>query len=234
MSNTNGKISQSFKIDLRRETTVGRYLSVHEEAFVNRYLNDMCTGLILDIACGSGHWTLPLHDAGLQAIGVDLDSNALNALQQKSKTVPVSLANAERLPFDDNIFDCILAIQCFEFITCSAYFQECSRVLRHNGLLIFDFLNRISYKWMLKQLTNRIDYLQNPSANLSYKEVFEAMTNYGFQVIGTRGYNWQPFTRDSDSPAVSIAATVEDIFQLERLYQISPKILVAARKTDLC
>ncbi|GJQ59813.1 MAG: hypothetical protein SCALA701_26140 [Candidatus Scalindua sp.] len=212
---------------------MGRYLSYHENKFIKRYLESAVKPYsILDIACGIGYFTLPLHNKGFQIIGLDLNSEALSVLQQKSKDIPLSVANAEHLPFANGKFNCILAIQCFEFLDYSMFLQECNRVLSDNGLLIFDFLNQRSYKWLLKQIVGRTEYLQNPSADFSYLEVFESITRYGFVIDGVAGYNWQPFTRTSNSVFVGITALIEDVLQLERRYHISPKILVAARKKN--
>ena len=231
METTTTNTEQAHYLDIFRETTVGRYLSKHEDAFINPYLDRAkhpCS--LLDIACGSGYFTLPLHDKAFQVVGIDLDDEALAVLRQKSSTVSLGLANAERMPFGNKSFDYILAIQCFEFLDSALFLDECHRILANDGLLIFDFLNRKSYKWLLKRMTGRTDYLQHPSAGLSHLDVFTALETSGFHIENAIGYNWQPFTRNSNSTLVEIAASIEDMLHLEQFYQISPKILVAARK----
>ncbi len=101
-------------------------------------------------------------------------------------------------------------------------------MLRAGGLLIFDALNRHSYKWPLKLLSARA--LALPSANLSCNEILRTTIQHGFEIQAVRGYNWVPFTRHSDSALVSVTALVEEMLQLGHYYRISPKILVAARK----
>ncbi len=84
------------------------------------------------------------------------------------------------------------------------------------------------YKWHLKNRVGR--RLDLPSADLDYREVLRAAVDHGFEIRAVSGYNWVPFTRHSDSKLVRVAALVESALRLDRYYQISPKILVAARR----
>jgi ubiquinone/menaquinone biosynthesis C-methylase UbiE len=225
---------QPFSLDVMRNTTVGRYLSQREDAFIQCYLGSVTPSCrALDIACGSGHWTLPLHNAGFHVMGLDLNQESLLVLQQKSGDIPLSRANAERLPFNDGSFDYVLASQCFEFLNHRPFLRECNRILTYDGLLIFDFLNRHSYKWLLKQISGRTEYLTLSSANLSYREVLRAVADHGFGIQAVSGYNWIPFTRESNSSLVGATALIEQKLRLDRFYNISPKLLVAARKRSL-
>lgn len=216
-----------------RDTTMGRYLFQHEYAFIGRWLRTSTQPRrILDIACGSGSISLPLHGSGLNVVGIDRDALALAEVQRRSNKIPLVLADSLRLPFSDNSFDCAIAIQCFEyFADYHGFLREMSRLLVNGGLLIFDSLNTRSYRWRLKMLFGRT--LSYPSPNLSCGQILRATAEHGFNIRGLSGYNWVPFTRDSNSPLVPLAALIEKKLRLDRCSSISPKILVAATKSEL-
>ena len=69
-----------------------------------------------------------------------------------------------------------------------------------------------------------------PSADLDYRQVLRAAVAHGFAIQAVSGYSWPPFTRNSNSRFVEAAALLESVLRLDRVYQISPKILVAAKK----
>jgi SAM-dependent methyltransferase len=222
------------------DTAVGRYLFQYEYAFVERVLSSevwLARSLnsrgdepaLLDVCCGSGRVGRPLHAAGLNVIGVDIDPVALASLRKRSEGMPIIRGNALDLPFADGSFDCIVAIQCFEYLEHDRFLCELNRVLRKGGVLVFDALNRHSYKAM-KVFMGRA--LELPSANLSCREILRATANSGFSIKAVRGYNWIPFPREStsNSPLVQVAARAEQLLKLDHYYHISPKILVAAKK----
>src|SRR5262249_47217494 len=152
-------------------------------------------------------------------------------VQQRSKEIPLVRGDGRWLPFADKSFDCVIAIECFEYFTDYHKFLEAvSRVLRSSGMLIFDSLNRRGYKWQLRTLLGRS--LPYPSSSLSCGELLRATIEHGFDVQGVRGHGWVSFTRDSNSPLLPLAALVEKKLRLGRYSSISPKILVAARKRE--
>jgi SAM-dependent methyltransferase len=229
MTSASAHDSGPFYWDRFRDTTVGRYLFQRERAFIDRALgHEGRRRAILDVGCGSGRFTIPLSDAGHQLVGTDLSRVALAAFRQRSLRVPLVLGDASYLPFVDGSFDGVIAVQTLDYVPLGDFMRECGRVLRPGGLLIFDSLNRRGYKWRLKNLLGR--QLMLPSADLDYQDVLRAALDHGFEIQAIRGYNWAPVTRESNSKLVHLAALVESALGLDRYYQLSPKILVAARK----
>jgi ubiquinone/menaquinone biosynthesis C-methylase UbiE len=221
-----------FHWDRFRDTTMGRYLLRHEQAFLQRCLNHSNeVRRILDVCCGSGRMTLPLHKLGYQVTGIDVDPAALSRLRQHSSDIPLTLGDAVHLPYQDSSFDLVIATQCIDYLPYRQALDEFWRVLSPGGLLIFDALNRHSYKWYGKNVSRRS--LALPSANLCYSELLADLVNGGYVVESTRGYNWLPFVRTSNSRLIPLAGVAERVLQLPHLSRISPKILIAARKTPL-
>jgi SAM-dependent methyltransferase len=185
----------------------------------------------MDLACGNGGATLPLYQAGFNIIGTDVDPVSLAALQRRSQRVALAWSTASHLPFINESFDCIIAIQCFEYFDQRRFFRECYRVLVGGGLLIFDAVNRHSYKRLLKRSLGRTRDLHR-SFNQSCGEVLRATMDYGFDIHAVSSYNWIPFDRYSNNRLVGLAAGIEQMLYLDRLYRFSPWVLVAASKSN--
>lgn len=223
--------------DAFRDTSVGRYLFRYEQAFIMRSLGAIAGRRgVLDVGCGSGRLTVPLHNGALAVVGLDLSPVALRAFRRRCTAVPLVMGDAVRLPFADASFEGVIAIQSFDYVPHHQFLRECHRVLCHGGLVVFDALNRRSYKGLLKLRLGRTlslpsaDLARLPSANLDGREVLRATAEHGFEIEAVSGYNWVPFTRHSDSKLVGPAALLERGLRLDRHPSLSPKILVAARK----
>ena len=64
-------------------------------------------GVALEVGVGTGQVALPLHDAGVRVVGMDLSSPMLAKLVEKAKgrsPVPLVQADATRMPFRDGAF----------------------------------------------------------------------------------------------------------------------------------
>jgi SAM-dependent methyltransferase len=88
-------------------------------------------GRYLDLACGSGNYTVALSQAGYGLSGLDISSHMLLAARRKSSDIGWVLGGAGQLPFASGTFAgavCTLAIH--HFADLSAAFAECRRVLR--------------------------------------------------------------------------------------------------------
>lgn len=220
--------------DMVRHTAMGRYHYEHEYGFIRRHMERARPPRrILDIACGSGWMSEPLYRSGLKVVGLDLNRLALAHYRQRVGNIPLVAADALQLPFSDNSFDCVIAIECFEYFPeYHRFLQVVNRVLTKGGLLIFDTLNRRSYKWRLKGLVGRP--LTYPSPRVSCDDVLRATVDHGFDVQEVSGYNWVPFTKESDSRLLPIAALIEKTLRLDRCYKLSPRILLGATKTRSC
>jgi SAM-dependent methyltransferase len=237
-----GKMSkpvQSYGLcrDEGRDSIMERYLLRHEVEFITRFLGDaIWPRRLLDICCGSGHVTQPLHDTGLEVVGLDIDPMALTLFRRLSNSVPLVQGDALRLPIADSGLDCVVAIHCFDHLDRIQFLQECHRVLCSGGLLIFDSLNRHSYKLPLKHLRHRASIKSHPGFLDKYVNVFswseaqQALAGAGFDLLAVSGYGWIPFTVNTRSIRVNTFAWVEQVLRLDRFPSVSPRVLAAVRK----
>lgn len=219
----------AYKWNMLRDAKMGQYLFQQEYTFIRRHLDDSTQVVpMLEVGCGSGLITQPLHSEGYRIIGMDLDPIALDVFWTETHDIPLFRGNAVQLPFAANSIGTIIAIQTLEYIDYQLFFQECNRLMKNGGLLIFDAINRSSYKWYLKKLSGRS--LDTPSSNLSAREILGAGTANNFEIQEVHGYNWVPFVRESNNMMIKPLAEVERRLHLRKYYRISPKILVALRK----
>ncbi|MHC4841882.1 MAG: class I SAM-dependent methyltransferase [Planctomycetota bacterium] len=101
------------------------------------------SGCLLDLCCGAGRHLLPMREAGLNAIGLDLSRDLLEHGQLQNVAVR---GNAIALPFADGQFDVVtnLFSSFGYFPTDKMHLQvlhEMRRVLKPRGKLIIDHMN---------------------------------------------------------------------------------------------
>jgi len=66
---------------------------------------------ILDLMCGSGHWTNLIYDKGYKnVIGLDFSKNMLAIAKKKNKKIKYLHADATNLPFKNETFDLIVSL----------------------------------------------------------------------------------------------------------------------------
>jgi len=121
---------------------------------------------ILDLGCGTGFVARRLHRRypRAQLTGIDLSASMTRLADQSMRpALPFGLgrwrsrtrfvtANAERLPFASGSFDLVVSNLVLQWCTPDRVFDECRRVLRPGGLLMFtcfgpDTLQELRAAW---------------------------------------------------------------------------------------
>ena len=112
---------------------------------------------VLEVGCGRGHGVSWLSENGYETSGIDVLSSQI----EKSKTEYPNLAHcfkvgeAERIPFENNSFDCVCSLEAAQHFTSFKEFcQESFRVLKKNGKLIIStyFINDLSFVQDLEKI----------------------------------------------------------------------------------
>lgn len=97
---------------------------------------------IVEVGCGTGHFTRWMSEQGLEALGLDISLAMLHEAQNRNGAQYL-LADAEVLPFNDRAFDLSALITTLEFVSNSQrVLSETMRVASHG--LILGVLNRNS------------------------------------------------------------------------------------------
>jgi ubiquinone/menaquinone biosynthesis C-methylase UbiE len=123
-------------------TPRGRLIDEQEKALLLSLLPGEHRGSLLDVGCGTGHFTRFFACLGYRALGVDI-SQAMVRQAKKKALLPYVRGDALMLPFPDSSFDIVSAITTLEFITKpEMMIAEMIRVSRGN--ILFGILNSLS------------------------------------------------------------------------------------------
>lgn len=149
------------------ETLEGRRADELEKAVLSRLLQGFSRpATVLEVGCGTGHFSRWLDAQGLAAVGLDL-SAAMLVEAQALDGVPLVQGDALRLPFADGAFDLGAFVTTLEFLEWPRQaLAEALRVARR-GLLL-GVLNRWSLLGLQRQL-----------AGLFRRTVYDAAHFYG-------------------------------------------------------
>jgi ubiquinone/menaquinone biosynthesis C-methylase UbiE len=109
---------------------------------------------LLEIGCGTGHWSACLSEKGFSVTGIDLSEKMIEIA--RNKHIPhcrFQVADGANLPFDDNTFDVVAAITALEFTRdAQKIIGEMARCLKPHGRLLFGMLNSLSVYNRKKQI----------------------------------------------------------------------------------
>jgi len=98
---------------------------------------------LLEVGCGTGHFTNWFADLGLSAVGLDRAPSMLTFARDRRPDIPFLLGDATCLPFGEAAFDVAVLVTVLEFLDSpEAALREAGRVARH-GLLL-GVLNSLS------------------------------------------------------------------------------------------
>lgn len=119
-----------------------------EKGALDRLLPDPSRGSsLLDVGCGTGHWSQYFADRGFDVTGIDLSEQMIQIAGAKDLAGNCFLvADAENLPFADSQFDVAAAITMLEFAAHpNKVLAEMARCVRtRGGTLIVGALNALS------------------------------------------------------------------------------------------
>jgi ubiquinone/menaquinone biosynthesis C-methylase UbiE len=136
---TNNNVFSNPEIASDYETwyqTVGSQADKQEKVLLKRLLRAFSTAnSILEIGCGTGHFTRWFSQQGMQVIGLDL-SRAMLEEANRFRSSLLLQGDALKLPFGSNSFDLIALITTLEFLPDPiAVLNEVHRVAR-KGLVL--------------------------------------------------------------------------------------------------
>jgi len=94
--------------------------------------------IVLDVGCGEGSFMEILRDSyKIKSFGIDFASAAIQTLEEKG--LDGCTASATDIPFDDNTFDAVTALEVLEHLDLKSSkkaLKEIRRVCKNNGLIL--------------------------------------------------------------------------------------------------
>ncbi|WP_232688668.1 class I SAM-dependent methyltransferase [Halobacterium zhouii] len=144
--------------DEKRFSRGGRLIDRREKEAVLDALEPVAGKRVLEIACGTGRFTVMLAERDANVTGLDISGPMLQEGRQKAHQSGVAdhlefmRGDAARLPFPDDHFDTVFAMRFFHLADTPAKFlSEMARVSKDQ--VFFDTFNRFStrslYNWLL-------------------------------------------------------------------------------------
>jgi ubiquinone/menaquinone biosynthesis C-methylase UbiE len=150
---------------------------------------ERCNGKLLEVGCGTGHWSRYFSDKGFEVTGVDVSREMIEIANQKH--IPNSrfeIADGQNLPFADESFDVAAAITALEFTSDpTKIISEMARcVKKSSGILIIGALNILSgYNQKRKKISGNV----YSAANLfSPQQIRDLLSRYGLPRTQTTGF----------------------------------------------
>ncbi|WP_430974545.1 class I SAM-dependent methyltransferase [Sunxiuqinia rutila] len=194
-------------------TALGKQIDLQEKQLIEDLIQPIAPGNLLEIGCGTGHWTAFFSQHGFNIIATDVSEAMLE--QARKKDLPntqIQMASVLQLPFPDNHFDQVAVVTALEFCgDIPRAFAEIRRVLKPGGWLIAGCLNADSVLGKNKAQ----DPVFKHGHFMNETELLEHLSSFGKPVIKTGVHLSPEFklvseTTDQEAiPGVFMAATVQ-------------------------
>ena len=119
-------------------------------------------GALLDVGCGDGSSSEEIVKDGWSVSGLELSPK--NVTKARKKGINAVVGNAEeKLPYNEDMFDVVIAGEIIEHLTNPKNFlEECYRVLKPNGVLILTTPNVCFLLSRIKVLFGKLPYASAP------------------------------------------------------------------------
>lgn len=143
-------VAQSY--DAYYETESGRQIDAIEKEILSELLKNVTFDEMLELGCGTGHWTQFFINSGFKVTAVDRSKAMLEYAYQKDIDAEFLEGNAEKLPFADGSFPVVASVTMLEFVeNQQAVLSEIYRVLKPGGYMLLGCLNANSVLGKNKQ-----------------------------------------------------------------------------------
>ena len=110
--------------------------------FIEEYISQNDFNNVLDYCCGTGIYSIFPAKNGSNVTGLDISEKSIDSARTRAKLNGVDshcnfeLADAEKIPFQDESFDLVLSYGSLSYLEMNVAFSEISRVLSDQGILI--------------------------------------------------------------------------------------------------
>ena len=136
---------------------------------------------VLEVGCGAGLGLGYVARRAKGVIGGDYAEDNLRVAQQHYKgRVGLVLMDAHNLPFKDNSFDVVIAMAVVIYFQLGRFFEECYRILKRGGVLVFCTPNKMRPGFHRSPLSK--NYLSVPELSALMSQHFDARIFGAFPV----------------------------------------------------
>jgi len=130
------------------ETRLGRmYDALEKKAVAGMLPNPRSGDRLLDVGCGTGHWSAFFSLQGFRVTGVDVSPRMIAVAREKRiPNARFEIADAHAPPFEDGQFGVVAAVTTLEFVSdAEAVVREMARCARRpGGVILVGALNALA------------------------------------------------------------------------------------------
>lgn len=175
---------QTGETDIFDKVVYSQVVRRRELSILNRVLDTVEAGTILEVGCGPGWLCKYLSNRGYSVIGLDVSRNMLtNARASAPHTRAFVVADTSNLPFAENSIGCVVSIGALHHLDVRKAFNSFSYVCPTGGMLIAFEPNRLNAvagvgRWLFPTEAHTPNEKQ-----FSPSELASITTDAGWQVI---------------------------------------------------
>ncbi len=179
-------------IDLYDKIGVGYDSTRHADGYILSRLIELLDApkgaRILDVACGTGNYTVGVSNAGYKMTGIDISEEMLNSAREKDSSVNWIECDVTELPFDSGSFDgamCTLAIHHFPDLV--AAFSEIYSAIEHGNFVLMTCSHKqIRNYWLYRYFPRTLEIMTTYMPD--YDTVVDALVSAGFAISRCENY----------------------------------------------
>jgi ubiquinone/menaquinone biosynthesis C-methylase UbiE len=124
------------------KTDFGKKVDLIEKKIITELLKNVPRNFMLELGCGTGHWSDYFEKQGFNVLGIDISEPMLKLAIEKNINAKFLKADSHYLPFTNKSFSIVSSITMLEFVDDQdKVLQEIYRVLKPGGWLIIGCLN---------------------------------------------------------------------------------------------
>jgi ubiquinone/menaquinone biosynthesis C-methylase UbiE len=127
------------------EFIYGRYQMFEE---IDAILSKLPKGAkVLDLGCGTGHFSSYIHTLGYQVTGLDPSTKMLEYARQNFPHITFVEGYSNTLPFEDNMFDLIISIEVLRYLDSKIVlesYKDIYRTLKPGGRIFITHVNTLA------------------------------------------------------------------------------------------
>src|SRR5690554_5475356 len=134
---------------------------------------------ILDVACGSGGYSIRLSDMGYTVSAIDLDENMIRNLNNKDKNINaqvLNMLNIHELSGDFDLIFCIgnSLVHLEQLQEIGQFLTSCKKKLRKGGKLILQLIN---FERILEKEIKSLPTITNDEKHLRFERSYNYLPN---------------------------------------------------------
>jgi ubiquinone/menaquinone biosynthesis C-methylase UbiE len=165
------------------QTKAGQAVDDIEKQMLNSLLKDIPRGRMLEVGCGTGHWTRFFTDKMFDVTAVDSSENMLRIAESKEINAKFINADALQLPFENESFRAVSALTVLEFVdNRGSALNEMYRVLETGGWCFIGALNarsEIAKKENQDRVFKHADFMTPEALKVVLSMFGEPIIHYG-------------------------------------------------------